>query len=199
MWRSVVIAVLIFAGSSASAGPNDKAANHYRQGKAFLDARLYDEAIAEFEAAYALDHLPSHLFNLASAYEAKGEVDRALDLYTRFVAAESKSPNATEARVRIAALTKAKKEAEERRRADEEARRRRNAPMRKRNARTRKRRPMPQLRSNRNKKGKNEGAPSGSARCNGESRCRNGKTNAACGNGLCRAPLRASLASRLVC
>jgi tetratricopeptide (TPR) repeat protein len=84
-----------------------QAQNHYKQGKAFLDQQLYDDAIVELEKAYSLAPIPELLFNMAQAYRLKGDADKALDLYRRFVDAAPEDPLADEARTHIAYLTKA--------------------------------------------------------------------------------------------
>jgi tetratricopeptide (TPR) repeat protein len=47
----------------------------------------YDAAIALFEQAYALSPEPNYLFNIGRVYEEKGDFQRAIDHYERFVKA----------------------------------------------------------------------------------------------------------------
>ncbi|MBK8240424.1 MAG: tetratricopeptide repeat protein [Deltaproteobacteria bacterium] len=47
--------------------------------------RQYDEAIALFERAYALDAQPNYLFNIGRVYEEKGDLANAVKYYQRFV------------------------------------------------------------------------------------------------------------------
>lgn len=82
---AVVTFILWFWCSPAIAAPDPRAAGHYRQGKAFLDAKDYDRAIVEFEAAYAIDKVASHLFNIAKAYDAKGDFEKAVTFYQRYI------------------------------------------------------------------------------------------------------------------
>src|SRR5262249_5269948 len=100
----------------------------FRQGAAFLDEGLYDDAIKEFQAAYQIVAEPVILFDSAKAFRLKGDSAEALEAYRRFLAAEDNGPEADEARTHVAELTKqleevAEKKARERREADDLARR----------------------------------------------------------------------------
>ncbi len=110
--------------SQAEAAPGDKekAAAHYKQGKTFLDAKQYDQAIVEFEAAYAIDKLSSHLFNIARAYDAKQDYEHAIAYYQKYLDAEPSSPRAAEVRTAISVATKACDDAAAKRKAEEDAR-----------------------------------------------------------------------------
>jgi tetratricopeptide (TPR) repeat protein len=115
----------------------EKAKAHFEQGEIFMKAGVYDKAIEEYQAAYAL--VPSAhllLFNIGLAYENWGKRTEALEWYAKYRAADPKGPKATEATARSIAIERAiereKKEAEERkkeeerRKADEEAQRKAN-------------------------------------------------------------------------
>src|SRR5437868_3056785 len=93
--RGLVIALLLL-NVSASAAPDPRAATHYKQGKTFLDAKQYDQAIVEFEAAYAIDKVASHLFNIAKAYDAKGDPDKAIEYYQKYLDVEPTTTRAAE-------------------------------------------------------------------------------------------------------
>ena len=49
--------------------------------------RNYRAAIEKFVEAYAIDHDPNLLFNIARSYEKLGEIDAAIEKYAAFVAA----------------------------------------------------------------------------------------------------------------
>jgi tetratricopeptide (TPR) repeat protein len=115
----VVLALLWSA--PVVANPNPKAAAHYKQGKAFLDSGQYDKAIVEFEAAYALDKVASHLFNIARAYHLKNDLDKALEYYQKYLDAEPASPRAAEVRGLIAQATQTKKDNEDKAKAEADA------------------------------------------------------------------------------
>jgi tetratricopeptide (TPR) repeat protein len=93
------------APKPGSAEAKKQAKAHFRQGKAYLEAGAYDDAIRELEAAYQLFPIADMQFNLGQAYRMKGERKKALDAFKK--AAES-APDAKwveEARAAIAALT----------------------------------------------------------------------------------------------
>src|SRR3954471_6269240 len=98
---------LVLAFHTVAAGPSDQAAAHYKQGKAFLDGKQYDQAIVEFQAAYAIDKLSSHLFNIANAYEAKQDYDHAIEYFQKYLDAEPRSQRAADVRARISVATQA--------------------------------------------------------------------------------------------
>jgi tetratricopeptide (TPR) repeat protein len=90
-----------------------RSAPAFKQGREFLDANAYSEAIAEFEAAFSLLPLPELLFNIAQAYRLKGDAKHALQMYTRFVEVIPDGSIADEARAHIAVLTKEIADAEQ--------------------------------------------------------------------------------------
>jgi len=71
MMRPSTIAIaLVLATAPARAEPSTKAPakQHFKQGKALQDAGKYDDAVAEYRAAYDLDRRPEMLFNIAQVY-----------------------------------------------------------------------------------------------------------------------------------
>jgi len=119
----LALALMLVGTARVGAAPDPKAAAHYKQGKAFLDAKDYDRAITEFEAAFAIDRKPAHLYNIAKAYEGKADFEHAVVFYQRFLDADPPpDPKlAAEVRVLIVAATKARDEALARKQADEAA------------------------------------------------------------------------------
>jgi tetratricopeptide (TPR) repeat protein len=113
--------LILFASAVAIAGPDPKAAAHYKQGKAFLDSKQYDQAIVEFQAAYAIDKVPSHLYNIAKAYEAKTDHDKTIEYYQKYLDADPTTKLAAEVRNAIANATAARDAAKAKQAADEEA------------------------------------------------------------------------------
>ena len=78
---------------------------HYGLGRVFTDSGQFDQAIAAFERAAALDRtagLPID-YRAALAYQSKGDRDKARALLTRFVAAgKGSSQNIGDAKKRLA-------------------------------------------------------------------------------------------------
>lgn len=83
---------------------------HYGLGRVLTDLGQFDQAIAAFERAAALDRtagLPID-YRAALAYQAKGDRDKARTLLTRFVAAGKGSPqNLDDAKKRLAQMAEA--------------------------------------------------------------------------------------------
>jgi hypothetical protein len=102
--RAVVIAVVVVLSATAGADPRDDARARFDQGQKSYNLGKFDQAIAEFEAAYQLDADPVYLFNLAQAYRLKGSIDRALFFYRRYVDLWPDAPNREEVDQRIAVL-----------------------------------------------------------------------------------------------
>jgi tetratricopeptide (TPR) repeat protein len=67
-------------------GPSAEAEAGYVRGLAHYAARDFHRAIAELEAAFALDPRPEFLFAEAQAFRLDGNCLRALELYRRFLA-----------------------------------------------------------------------------------------------------------------
>jgi tetratricopeptide (TPR) repeat protein len=61
----------------------------------------YDEAIAAFQASYALSPLPPLLFNAAQAYRLQGRCEEALTHYRRYLDAAPEAPNRAAAEARM--------------------------------------------------------------------------------------------------
>jgi tetratricopeptide (TPR) repeat protein len=86
-------------------GANETAHNHYKQGKAYVDVKLFDRAVAEFEQAFSASNSADLLFDIASALQLKGARTDALRKYQDYVAATPNGPTADAARIQIAKLT----------------------------------------------------------------------------------------------
>ena len=78
-----VLALLLVA-STAAAQPND-AERLYTEGQKAYDDKRYDDALAAWEKAYELSHLPGLVFNLAQAHRLRGECTKAVEQYRKFI------------------------------------------------------------------------------------------------------------------
>ncbi len=129
----IVVALLLCWRSAALADAVGEARAHFELGRKFFEAKAYQRAIVEYEAAYKAKPLPDFLFNIAQAYREMGERQKAMDAYRRFLElSKGESEAVNEARQYIVYITiqldkeaKDAKDREERRKqeaAEEEAR-----------------------------------------------------------------------------
>jgi hypothetical protein len=122
----LVLCVVSLPAVASAQDKKKKAREHFNQGEMYMQAAVYDLAIAEYEAAYKL--VPSahgFLFNIALALENWDKPDEALEHYKKFLKKSPNSDKAQETKARIIALERKIKNAEEaeaRRKAEEEAR-----------------------------------------------------------------------------
>lgn len=89
--RLLVVALVTLSVSHARANddrPRAAANAHFTRGAAHFEARRFEAAVSEFEAAYALDPNRDYLFAWAQAERLGGDCASAVLLYDRFIAAE---------------------------------------------------------------------------------------------------------------
>jgi hypothetical protein len=108
MTRIVALLLLLAAPVFAQPTPEarDKARAHFKQGRAYQEAGAYTQAVAEFEAAYALDPLPELLFNIGQALRLAGRKQDALDRFKQYLEVQPNGRGADEARQHVATLTR---------------------------------------------------------------------------------------------
>ncbi len=88
---SMVLCLVAQTGMAAPASSEPpilepEADSHTQKAIDAFGAGRYDDAIAEFDAAFALDNNPNHLFNIGRVHEEAGNIQAAVDHYKRFVA-----------------------------------------------------------------------------------------------------------------
>lgn len=117
---SLALGLCLCASAFAASAPPPshealtQARAHFRQGEAYQSAGAYDQALAEYEAAFKLAPLPALLFNMGQANRLRGNKAAALDAYQRYLGATPDGPGADEARSHVAELTVAIREDQER-------------------------------------------------------------------------------------
>jgi tetratricopeptide (TPR) repeat protein len=122
------IVVALACATPIAAAPETTAVKqakaHYAQGRADQDAGAWDDAVAEYQAAYKLAPLPKFLFNIGQCQRLKGDKQKAIEAYEGYLAAAPEGELSDEARDHVASL-KLRIQVEEaeaaRKRADEEA------------------------------------------------------------------------------
>jgi tetratricopeptide (TPR) repeat protein len=117
--RSIAAAVLIAlfcAGADLAAqprakSPQDQAREQYDRGVVAYNLERFDEAIAAFSRAYELDPAPILLYNIAQARWKKGEGERAIFYYRRYLEAAPAAPNRASVEARIQELERGQRQA----------------------------------------------------------------------------------------
>ena len=104
------LASLAAARGAIAADDTAVAREHFEKGKAFMDLGKYNEAAAEYEAAYAAKPDPALLLNLAQAYRQAGNAEKALRFYRKYLQYVPKSPYRADIEEKIDALEKQVKE-----------------------------------------------------------------------------------------
>ena len=104
--KALLICLLCASVAYADPASDEQAHAHFRQGRAYVEAKVYDKAIEEFQAAYKLAPLPDLIFNIAQAYRLEGDADRSLAAYKQYLSAQSQGEEADESRAHVAELTK---------------------------------------------------------------------------------------------
>jgi hypothetical protein len=102
---ALVAAALGCVTSVAAADPRKDAGEHFARAEAAQSAGKYREAIAEYEAAYAIAPHPDTLYNIAASYEKLQDWRRAIEYYERYLdERDAPAPDAADVKAKIAQL-----------------------------------------------------------------------------------------------
>lgn len=109
---SLAVATLTVAPGPAFAQPQgavsaerlEQARKFMEEGQGLYVQKKYAEAAAAFHKAYATQPFAAFLFNEGVAYEKSGELDKALDTFKRYLAADANAPDAESVKSRIQRL-----------------------------------------------------------------------------------------------
>ena len=96
-----------------TAGKEQEAREHYKQGMLHFDLGEVDLAIQEFRQAYAISAAPGLLFNIAQAYRVKKDYEQALHFYRTYLRLQPKAPNRVDVEARVAEMEKMVKDQEQ--------------------------------------------------------------------------------------
>lgn len=88
---AAVLATVLVSPTAATPPTQPEFEKHYNAAIDFYKKGSYPEAIAEFEAAYAVDPQPLLIFNIAQAYRKAGRLEQALAKYKEYL---DKDPSA---------------------------------------------------------------------------------------------------------
>jgi tetratricopeptide (TPR) repeat protein len=78
---------------AAESGDPKAAGRHYRKGTTEYNIGHFENAIAEFEKAYAISPQPILLYNIAQSHRQLGNHERALFFYRRYLEGAPNAPN----------------------------------------------------------------------------------------------------------
>lgn len=102
--RVIVVVAAVLLGREAHA-QREEALDHFEQAEAYFRAGAFDEAVAEYRAAYALVPEPVLLFDIGLALENHGDAGHAIEYYRRYLADDPGGVKVAEARARLEALS----------------------------------------------------------------------------------------------
>jgi tetratricopeptide (TPR) repeat protein len=108
-----VMALLALSAGAAVGNDLDSAREHYVKGTRAYDLGLYDEAIAEYKAAYKIKDDPAFLFNLGQAYRLANHPAEALHFYKTYLGKVPEAPNRAEVEAKIAEMSRLVEEQKE--------------------------------------------------------------------------------------
>jgi tetratricopeptide (TPR) repeat protein len=77
---------------------------HFEAGRKFQEARAYDKAIIEYQAAYAMEPMPELLFNIGQCYRLAVQPRSAVLYYQRYLKLVADGGASDEARAHVIAL-----------------------------------------------------------------------------------------------
>jgi predicted Zn-dependent protease len=104
LFRLLLVAGLMSASAPAQGGPRRAAAAeksarmHLATADRAFRQGAYDEALAEVQAAYAIDPRPDYLIVFAQVYRAMGDPERAIQACELYLSTAPDGPHAHEAR-----------------------------------------------------------------------------------------------------
>ena len=101
----VMAVALLVAGATARAGDDReaRARAHYEVGLGMYHLGNYGDAVREFTAGYELSPRPEFLINLGQAYRKLHQLDRARDMFQRYLArAPADAPDRAQVRALLA-------------------------------------------------------------------------------------------------
>ena len=106
-WAVIALgALLVCGGGRAWADDAAAAREHAQKATTFYKLAKYDDAIAEFEAAYEAKSDPALLYNIAQCHRLAGHDSEALRLYRNYLKDAPRGPYRAQAEQWIAALEK---------------------------------------------------------------------------------------------
>jgi len=106
--RLILLTFVVGFSSLALAAPDERALarEHYLKGTKAFDLGLYEEAIAEYMAAYKAKDDPALLYNIAQSHRLAGHAADAQRFYRMYLRKIPDAPNRDEVEAKLAELQK---------------------------------------------------------------------------------------------
>lgn len=89
----IFAALTLVAAVSPAAAADRPGRALFEQAETKFNLGRFDEALADYQAAYEVEPLPAFLFNIAQCYRNMGNYERAQFFFHRYVALDPRSPN----------------------------------------------------------------------------------------------------------
>jgi tetratricopeptide (TPR) repeat protein len=102
-----MVCVLLFVAAAARADDPERIAvarQHFQMGRELYLKGRFDDAASEFEVGYRFQPQPLFLYNIAQSARRAGRVDKAIDQYRRYLAADPNAPERAEVERYLAEL-----------------------------------------------------------------------------------------------
>ncbi len=105
MFRPLALLLLLAPGTlPAQPLSVDLAKRHFQSGSAYFEEGRFDEAIREFRETYRLSPRVELLFNIAKAFDRKGDAARAIEAYQVYLQAQPQAADRAKIEQTIAQL-----------------------------------------------------------------------------------------------
>src|SRR5262245_36586900 len=93
MVLTLSVGLALLTATAASADPRSEASQLFEKGKAAYRLGDFDEAIVHFREGFRLKPDPTFLYNIALAYRAKGDLEKAIFFYQSYLRDAPNAPN----------------------------------------------------------------------------------------------------------
>jgi|SRR5581483_771977 len=101
----ILLALVAWASLARADSPNEiEARRRYAEAQKLFDRARFGDALAEFEASYALSGYPAIVHKIAMCHDQLGHVDQAIESYQRYLALEPATERRAGIEERIATL-----------------------------------------------------------------------------------------------
>lgn len=98
MIRAAAIAVALTGVAATAAAATESTGERpgralFEQAEAKFNIGRFDEALVDYQAAYAVEPLPAFLFNIGQCYRNMGDYEQAQFFFRRYTTLDPRSPN----------------------------------------------------------------------------------------------------------